>query len=229
MLPFPYWGAYHQQKVTYFLGIYIIRVQPLTAKRLTTERTLARPLFFSLLIFYNLPPICQVFCLLRGNAIIGYNILGGVIDCMRIYMDACCLNRPYDDLSQDRIYLEAEAVLSIISHCEKGKWTLIASGAIDFELSNLFDTDRQEQVQMLYAAANERIKMSSEAEQRAVFFQKHGLKPFDSLHLALAETSGADIFLTTDDRLLRTAQKTDLRINIANPVSWLMEVINDGK
>ena len=89
--------------------------------------------------------------------------------------------------------------------------------------------DRQEQVQMLYAAANERIKLSSEAEQRSVFFQKRGLKPLDSLHLALAETSGADVFLTTDDRLLRTAQKIDLKIDIANPVSWLMEVMNDGK
>ena len=77
---------------------------------------------------------------------------------LKIYMDACCLNRPFDDLSQDRVYLEAEAVLSIISHCEEGKWALIASGAIDFELLKLSDMDRQEQVQMLYAAANERIK-----------------------------------------------------------------------
>ena len=148
---------------------------------------------------------------------------------MRIYMDACCLNRPFDDLSQDRVYLEAEAVLSIISNCEKGKWTLIASGAIDFELSNLADTDRLEQVQMLYAAASKRIKLSDEAERRATFFLKHGVKPLDSLHLALAETGDVDVFLTTDDRLLRTAQKIALRINIANPVSWLMEVMNDGK
>ena len=144
-------------------------------------------------------------------------------------MDACCLNRPFDDLSQDRVYLEAEAVLSIVSRCEKGEWVLIASGVIDFEISKLSDMDRQEQVRMLYAAASERIKLSGEAEQRAVFFQKHGLKLFDSLHLALAEESGADVFLTTDDRLLRTTQKIDLKIIVANPVSWLMEVMNDGK
>ena len=100
---------------------------------------------------------------------------------LRIYMDACCLNRPFDDLSQDRVYLEAEAVLSIISHCEKGEWTLIASGVIDFEISKLSDMDRQEQVWMLYTAASELIKLSDEIEQRAVFFQKHGVKLFDSL------------------------------------------------
>ena len=29
---------------------------------------------------------------------------------MRVYLDVCCLNRPFDDLSQKRVYAEAEAV-----------------------------------------------------------------------------------------------------------------------
>ena len=108
---------------------------------------------------------------------------------MRIYMDLCCLNRPFDDLSQDRVYLEAEAVLSIISRCEEGKWVLVSSGAIDFELLKLPDMDRFEQIQTLYSVASERIKLTEQTEKRASFFQQNGLKPFDSLHLALAETS----------------------------------------
>lgn len=32
---------------------------------------------------------------------------------MRIYMDNCCLNRPFDDQSKIRIRLESEAVLFI--------------------------------------------------------------------------------------------------------------------
>ena len=119
--------------------------------------------------------------------------------------------------------------MSIISHCEKGEWILIASGVVDYELSKITDADRQEQVQMLYAAASERIKLSGETEQRAAFLQMQGLKPSDSLHLALAEKSGADVFLTTDDRLIKAVQKIDLNVNIANPLSWLMEVMNDGK
>jgi hypothetical protein len=39
---------------------------------------------------------------------------------MRVYLDACCLNRPFDDRSQDRIRLEAEAVLAIIERVETG-------------------------------------------------------------------------------------------------------------
>jgi len=141
-------------------------------------------------------------------------------------MDVCCFNRPFDDLSQDRVYLEAEAVLSIISHCERGEWSLVSSGVIDYELSKLSDTDRLEQVLSIYATASERVAMTEQAEKRSVFFQENNMKPLDSLHLAVAEASEVDIFLTTDDRLLRSANKLKLEIKIANPVSWLMEVMN---
>ena len=148
---------------------------------------------------------------------------------MKIYMDVCCLNRPFDDLSQDRVYLEAEAILSVISRCEQDEWTLISSGVIEYELSNLTDEDRLEQVMSIYVSAKERITMTEQAEKRAAYFQENGVKTLDSLHLAVAETGGADVFLTTDDRLLRASKRLNVQINTANPLSWLMEVITDGK
>lgn len=39
---------------------------------------------------------------------------------VRIYLDACCLNRPFDDQSQLRIHLKSEAVLAIIERVEQG-------------------------------------------------------------------------------------------------------------
>ena len=147
---------------------------------------------------------------------------------MRIYMDVCCLNRPFDDLSQDRIYLEAEAVLSIISRCEKGIWTLMESGVIEYELSNISDEERLEQAQTLYSAASERIVLTEKAEVRAKYFQENGVKPFDSLHLALAEAHNVDVFLTTDDRLLNAANRLNVEIKTASPVIWLMEVMSDA-
>jgi len=42
----------------------------------------------------------------------------------RIYLDACCLNRPFDDQTQLRIALETQAILAILSQCESG-WKLI--------------------------------------------------------------------------------------------------------
>ena len=143
---------------------------------------------------------------------------------MRIYMDCCCLGRPFDDLTQDRIYLEAEAVLSIISRCERNEWTLIASGALDFELSRITDEDLQVQIQSIYSVAKERVKISPDAEQRAAVLQTQGLKPFDSLHVALAEKCNADIFLTTDTRLLKVSSRENFKIRAENPAIWLMEV-----
>ena len=37
----------------------------------------------------------------------------------RIYLDVCCLNRPFDDQSQPRIRLESETILIILAQCEQ--------------------------------------------------------------------------------------------------------------
>ena len=37
---------------------------------------------------------------------------------LRIYLDVCCLNRPFDEQTQDRVRLETEAILTILSHCK---------------------------------------------------------------------------------------------------------------
>lgn len=142
-------------------------------------------------------------------------------------MDVCCLGRPFDDLSQDQLYLEAEAVLSILSRCEKGEWTLLASGIIEYEISNISDVSIHEQIQTLYSAAMERLTLTDKAEKRAAYFQRSGVKPFDSLHLAIAEACNVDVFLTTDNRLLRAAKRLNVKIKTANPVTWLMEELND--
>ncbi|MDR0948272.1 MAG: hypothetical protein LBM69_01985 [Lachnospiraceae bacterium] len=74
---------------------------------------------------------------------------------MKIYMDNCCLNRPFDNLTQDRIYLEAEAVISIIFRYEKRDWSFVASALLDYEISKITETERQAQVQTLYSIASE--------------------------------------------------------------------------
>jgi predicted nucleic acid-binding protein len=149
------------------------------------------------------------------------------IEKLRLYLDVCCLNRPFDDLSQEKVYLEAEAVLSIVSHCEREEWILLSSSAIDYELSQMQDDDKFEKITTLYIASKEWLALSIDAENRAKYFQRYGIKALDSFHMALAETQKADVFLTTDARLLQAARKLDLAIKISNPLSWLMEVMWD--
>ncbi|MGL5079440.1 MAG: hypothetical protein ACRDBG_26880 [Waterburya sp.] len=52
-------------------------------------------------------------------------------------------------------------------------------------------------------------------------------KYHDALHLAFAEAGGADVFLTTDDRLLKKAKQSPnlFQIEIENPTIWLMNIL----
>lgn len=63
---------------------------------------------------------------------------------MRLYLDLCSFNRPYDDQSQTRIRLETEAKLVIQQKIRDGQCELIWSSTLDFENSqNPFEEHMQ--------------------------------------------------------------------------------------
>ena len=66
-----------------------------------------------------------------------------------IYLDVCCLNRPFDDLTQERVRLESEAVLLILGRCQRGEWQLVGSEAIALEIKQTRDLERKSQLQAL--------------------------------------------------------------------------------
>lgn len=148
---------------------------------------------------------------------------------MRIYLDVCCLCRPFDDLMQDRVQFESDAVLAIISRCLTGNWELVSSEAIDLELSKLQNRDKIEKVLKLYSVAESRLVLCDRSIRRVEELQLQGIKLYDSLHLALAEVSGVDALLTTDDAFLRMAKKLVSGIVVNNPVDWLMEVLRSER
>ncbi len=76
---------------------------------------------------------------------------------MRIYLDVCCLNRPFDDQKQERIRLEAEAVLLILERCQKGQWELVGSEAIWFEITQIPDEERRQKVLALAKLKKEMV------------------------------------------------------------------------
>ena len=139
---------------------------------------------------------------------------------MKIYLDACCWNRPFDDQLQDRVRLEAEAVLSIIVRGRTGEFTLAASEAL--ELSRISDADKLKKVHALYSAASERLLYTGETGKRALFFQRQGIMLLDSVHLALAEEYRQDVLLTADDTFLAVAARSDAAVRVDNPAAWLM-------
>jgi predicted nucleic acid-binding protein len=149
---------------------------------------------------------------------------------MKIYLDVCCLNRPFDDQTQDRIRLEAEAVLIILKYIELGKIVLINSDVIFYEISKIPNLERREKIFSLISKAKIYIKLDQGILNRAKEIQKLGIKSYDALHVACAERPKGDIFLTTDDRLLKKLQRncSEIKTKVENPLNWIIEVIKNG-
>jgi len=145
---------------------------------------------------------------------------------MKVYIDVCCYNRPFDDQGDDRIHLETEAILSVLNRGYKGELEIISSEVVEFEISRIIDIERKKRVSILSAYAKEKVKLNRNIEKRGYTLKKMGFKPIDALHIACAEAKHVDVFLTTDDKLLRRAKKyiDMINIRVENPVIWLMEV-----
>ena len=52
---------------------------------------------------------------------------------MRVYIDNCCFNRPYDDQSSLAVRFETEAVLDIQEKIQQGTISLAWSYMLDYE------------------------------------------------------------------------------------------------
>ena len=108
----------------------------------------------------------------------------------------------------------------------------IGSTAIQAEINKNQDQEHKARLQQLSDCAGESILVGQEQVQRANDLRKLGFHFFDALHLACAEAADADILLTTDDRFLKLARRVNaqLKVRVANPADWLMEIIdNDGR
>jgi len=146
---------------------------------------------------------------------------------MKIYMDVCCLCRPFDDRTQDRIRIESEAVLTILGRCNVD-WILVGSDAVDFEISAVMDQKKRTDAFVLASLAKEKIKTDERIIKRASELEKLGFQTMDSAHISYAERA-ADIMLTADEGILRKAKtkRNQIYVEIENPVRWLINVFQD--
>lgn len=144
----------------------------------------------------------------------------------KIYFDVCCLNRPFDDWSQERIRLEGEAVLNILYRIHAQGWQLIMSEVIAAELEKMSDFEKLENIREILQAATTVVEIDATINIRSQELEKLGFGLYDAFHVASAESIKADVLLTTDDRLLKKASNNQdkLRVKLSNPVNWLMTI-----
>jgi len=144
---------------------------------------------------------------------------------MRVYLDMCCLKRPFDDQSQARIRLESEAVLALLGASERIEF--LRAAALDLENAQNPLPPRAAKVR-LWLETLPRVEIDAVAlTDRTKELMALGFKNFDALHVASAEALGASALGTCDDRFLAAGrrQAAILKVRIANPIDLARELI----
>lgn len=145
---------------------------------------------------------------------------------MKIYLDNCCYNRPFDDQTQERIHLESEAILTVLQRGQSGIYTIVGSDVLQLEIERMHDVVKKQQVKDLYKVSDTHILYTKEIKERAKEIRKQSkIKTFDSLHITSAEMGEVDVMLTTDNKLEKMSGKLDLKIRVMNPLKFAWEVI----
>lgn len=142
---------------------------------------------------------------------------------MRIYLDNCCFNRPFDDQNQIRINLEAQAKLYVQSLIKDDKIELAWSYILDYENAfNPFE-ERKVTIQKWKSKAILDIEENIQVLETAKELILLGLKSKDALHIACAIEGHCDYFLTTDDKVLSILKNYN-KITVVNPLNIIVNL-----
>jgi hypothetical protein len=144
---------------------------------------------------------------------------------MKLYLDTCCYNRPYDDQTQERIHLEGEAVLVIINKRKQSNDEIIGSPVLDFEIEQIENVEKQEKVKNFYTQTiNKKAEYNINIFERVKeLSEQTKIRTLDRFHLSFAENAEVDVLLTTDDKFEKACSKINLKIKVKNPLNFLLE------
>ena len=139
---------------------------------------------------------------------------------IRVYLDNCCFNRPYDDPLNVLNWLEAEAKTHVQRRILAGELELAWSYILDFEnAANPYEHRRNAIAQRKHRAVVD-IDADGEIVQKATDIAKRGLKNKDALHVASAIKAQCRFFLTTDKGILKRSVEG---ISLLNPLDFVRE------
>lgn len=143
---------------------------------------------------------------------------------MKIYLDNCCFNRPFDDQSQLRIRLESEAKLKIQEDIRAEIHELVWSYILDYENSKNPFVERKKHISKWKDFATDDIEENPQLIETANrTYSTTGIKKIDSLHIACAIMGQSDYFLTTDDGIVKRAALIE-DVVITDPISFIKEM-----
>ena len=112
------------------------------------------------------------------------------VEMKRIYLDVCCLNRPFDDQEQDRIRFESEAVRFILKHIRKGDFIWVGSSVLYYEIANTPDPDRKNNVLVFTERISEKVILQLQDEKKVIELQSLGFGVMDAFTCGVCGKSG---------------------------------------
>ncbi|GGA02707.1 hypothetical protein CYANOKiyG1_14760 [Okeania sp. KiyG1] len=86
-----------------------------------------------------------------------------------------------------------------------------------------YENSRNPKLNQKQKMANIRQAKTKEVEKRAKELENQGIKTFDALHVASAESANCDYFITCDRRLINRCQ-TLSTLKTVNPINFIAEV-----
>lgn len=142
-----------------------------------------------------------------------------------IYLDTSAYNRPFDDQTQPKIFLESQAVVIILQMVETKMVELVSSSVLEYENSRNPYPIKQVAMNRYLQMAGLRQEVNAAIQQRAEQLEDNGLKAIDALHRACAEKIGSNYFITCDKRLINRCSALTMRV--MNPVDFVLEINSD--
>ncbi|MBI2559617.1 MAG: PIN domain-containing protein [Planctomycetes bacterium] len=147
---------------------------------------------------------------------------------MRVYLDSCVYNRPFDDHQlQENIFIEAVAFYILLKWVEEGKIETLSSDALAYENERMSDPDRKLRIRTYFSFAKYHVELSDTIIKRAKEIVNLGFKALDALHLSMAEFGNADYFITCDATIIKKGKNlhNKLRVRIMGILEFFTEVL----
>lgn len=139
---------------------------------------------------------------------------------MKVYLDNCCFNRPYDNQDFLSIKLETEAKLRVQELIKEKQILLIWSFMLDYENSANQGASKRNSIYEWYTYSAEYVSFNQEILQLSKKTAELGFGKKDSIHLSCAIAGESEYFITVDKGILNKENSIS-EIKIIDPISFI--------
>ena len=140
---------------------------------------------------------------------------------MRLYLDMCVYNRPFDDQGDLRIKLETVACQMIFDKIQRGAIDLVWSFVLEFENELNPFVERKTEIALLSRLARHIIEPNQHILAKSEEMEQSHINGNDAVHLACALEADCAYFVTCDDRLIRRSASLDFRMVVCDPLEFI--------